>query len=218
MQMVAIGTRKLAIGGIVAGVTLVCFVARLSLAQKPADPPARSVPEDASTPTIEDPKTEPPQASVPSAKQKLPPSEPPSPLPAEPAADLVKDSASVAAPGSAPIADDPEKVAKDFVEQNQKQAEAQLKNLKDEAEKLRARLQKVEAGIKRWETLLGALKQSQTATRIETPQSPDTAVDLRPVDPGDAKARDSVGGPAVKAGTESAAPAPGALETPGSRP
>ena len=60
--------------------------------------------------------------------------------------------------------DDPEKVANVFLEQNQKLAEAQLKALKDEAEKLRARLTKVEAGIKRWDRLLEALKQSQGTT------------------------------------------------------
>jgi hypothetical protein len=48
-----------------------------------------------------------------------------------------------------------------FVEQNRKQAEAQLKSLKDEAERLRSRLQKVDAGIRRWETLLEALRQSE---------------------------------------------------------
>jgi hypothetical protein len=42
-------------------------------------------------------------------------------------------------------------------------AETQLKNLRDEAEKLRARLQKVEAGIRRWETLLTALQASEVA-------------------------------------------------------
>jgi len=40
-------------------------------------------------------------------------------------------------------------------------ASFQFKNLKDEADKLRTRLQKVEAGIKGWETLLEALKRSQ---------------------------------------------------------
>ena len=43
--------------------------------------------------------------------------------------------------------DDPEKNARAFVEQNRKVAQGELKNLKDEAERLRTRLGKVEAGI-----------------------------------------------------------------------
>jgi len=81
------------------------------------------------------------------------------------------------------VDEDPEKVVKVFVEQNKKQAETQLKNLKDEAEKLRTRLQKVEAGIKRWETLLEALKQSQVVASFDPPATPTTAVepDLVPI-------------------------------------
>ena len=74
-------------------------------------------------------------------------------------------------------AEDPEKAALAFVEQNQKQAESQLKNLKDEEANLRARLRKVEAGIKRWESLLGALKQSQVlavapTSPVDNPKPP----------------------------------------------
>jgi hypothetical protein len=68
--------------------------------------------------------------------------------------------------------DDPEKAAMAFVEQNQKLAESQLKNLKDEQAKLRARLQKVEGGIKRWEALVGALKQSQGSVVVASPANP----------------------------------------------
>ncbi len=65
---------------------------------------------------------------------------------------------------SRPVADasdDPEKNVQSFVAQNRKVAEGQLKGLKDEAEKLRARLKKVEGGIKRWESLLAALEKSE---------------------------------------------------------
>jgi hypothetical protein len=57
--------------------------------------------------------------------------------------------------------EDPEKAAIAFLESNQKMAESQLHSLRAEEAKLRARLQKVEAGIKRWDSLLGALEQSQ---------------------------------------------------------
>ena len=69
------------------------------------------------------------------------------------------------------VPDDPEKAALAFVEQNQKMAESQLKNLKAEEAKLRDRLRKVEAGIKRWESLLGALKQSQGNVAVVSPAS-----------------------------------------------
>ena len=76
----------------------------------------------------------------------------------------------VASPeGSSADSEDPEKVANTFLEQNRKLAEAQLKALKDEAEKLKARLTKIEAGMRRWERLLAALNQSQTAARVDTP-------------------------------------------------
>ena len=60
--------------------------------------------------------------------------------------------------------DDPEKTVQAFIEQNRKVAEGQLKSLKDEEAKLRARLQKVEGGIKRWEALLAALEKSTAAS------------------------------------------------------
>jgi hypothetical protein len=61
--------------------------------------------------------------------------------------------------------EDPEKTVQAFVAQNRKVAEGQLKNLKGEAERLRARLKKVEAGIRRWESLVEALDQSEAAAK-----------------------------------------------------
>ena len=75
----------------------------------------------------------------------------------------------------APIAgeaDDPEKTVQAFVDQNRKVAEGQLKSLKGEAERLRARLQKVEAGIRRWESLLAALEKSEAAAKDLPPDEP----------------------------------------------
>lgn len=48
-------------------------------------------------------------------------------------------------------------------------AESQLTSLKAEEAKLKDRLRKVEAGIKRWESLVGALKQSQGSVAIVGP-------------------------------------------------
>jgi hypothetical protein len=81
-------------------------------------------------------------------------------------------------------ADDPEKSAMAFVEQNQKMAESQLTNLKAEEAKLRDRLRKVEAGIKRWESLLGALKQSQGSVAIVGPGNPGNWKQAVPDEPG----------------------------------
>ena len=61
--------------------------------------------------------------------------------------------------------EDPEKTVQAFVAQNRKVAEGQLKSLKSEAERLRARLQKVEAGIRRWESLVAVLDQSEAAAK-----------------------------------------------------
>jgi hypothetical protein len=85
-------------------------------------------------------------------------------------------------PAPAVESEDPEQVVKVFIEQNQKQAEGQLKKLKDEAEKVRARLQKVEASIKRWETYLSALKQSQVVAPPVTTEAPKSAVDSGPAE------------------------------------
>jgi hypothetical protein len=79
-----------------------------------------------------------------------------------------------------------------FVAENQKLAESQLRNLKDEESKLKSRLLKVQAGIKRWESLAQALKQSQESVAVVVPDvvrsrvetDPDTAPQhLEPVGP-----------------------------------
>jgi hypothetical protein len=215
---------KLAIFGVVAGLVLVGSAARYSAAQNPAQvvpPPTNQVP--GTTVNGEEPK-----ASAPEAKPETR-SELASPLPAPGPADHLAvphlNAEPDAGPFSGPIGatkapapvtvapgdataevDDPEKVATAFLEQNQKLAEAHLKTLKEEAQKLKARLLKVEAGIKRWDRLLGALKQSQSAVTARPPAAIDEssptdddliatprvrgaalpateALDLKPVDP-----------------------------------
>ena len=84
--------------------------------------------------------------------------------------------------GPATETDDPEKAAMVFVEQNEKMAESQLQNLRAEQAKLRARLLKVEAGIKRWDTLLGALKQSQGTVAVVSSSNPAGWKQTAPVD------------------------------------
>jgi hypothetical protein len=77
---------------------------------------------------------------------------------------------------------DPEKAALVFVVENQKLAESQLKNLKDEESKLNARLLKVRAGIKRWESLVEALKQSQGTVAVVAPRAPTSRI-AAPLEP-----------------------------------
>lgn len=79
------------------------------------------------------------------------------------------DSAAVAAgqPSTAPgalAADDPEKAAQDFAERTRKEADTAIKSLSAEAETLRARLRKVEAGLQRWQALQAALDQNTRKT------------------------------------------------------
>jgi hypothetical protein len=68
-------------------------------------------------------------------------------------------------------AQDPEEITDDFLDQNQKLVEAQLKSLKEEAEKLRARLTKVEAGVMRLDHVLEAIKQGRGAAASAVPPS-----------------------------------------------
>jgi hypothetical protein len=167
----------------------------LELVQAPAEPPTiQSVPvqsnpkvEGAGAITealvpgnaplaIEDPKPAGPQDSTVTNPVPQPLSLPPvgfssSPKPA---------TALAGNPPTSAGGEDPETAVRSFVEHNQKVAETQLKNLGDEQAKLRARLQKVEAGIKRWEALVEALKMSTnvnseiTQSRVGPTPAPDT--------------------------------------------
>jgi hypothetical protein len=140
---------ELALAVSLAALALIGWVARTTLAQnsppKPAEVPSLPAPADGDVtagPVAPGPVLD----SAPAAPSRTP-FELDQPTPTPP-------------PGAG---DDPEKTVQAFVEQNRKVAETQLKNLRDEAEKLRARLQKVELGIRRWETLLTALQNSEAA-------------------------------------------------------
>ncbi len=63
-------------------------------------------------------------------------------------------------------------------------AQGELRKLKDEAEQLRTRLGKVEAGIRRWEALVAALDHSEkpAAPGPVLPPGADHPTDLRPLD------------------------------------
>jgi hypothetical protein len=174
--------------GVAATLCLIGWVAKTTFAQntpqkaatnaaaaEPAAPP--SLPEDLNVPTI---KAEPANsypANPPLAVDTRPgPIEsPPEPNHVSPRSSLEEDPAtadsSAGSSSAASTSADPEKAALVFVLENQKLAESQLKNLKDEESKLKARLLKVEAGIQRWESLVEALKQSQGSVAAIAPRA-----------------------------------------------
>jgi hypothetical protein len=160
-----------------AAICLVGWAARASLGQDPGKEPALPAPTPDSiaqakpTPDQVPPDVKAEPAGLPggSPSDTLPPMPPTETLPTpKPSASKLPPPPIDSEKSEAPVdhqgisdQDDPEKAAVAFVEQNQKMAESQLKNLIAEQTRLRERLQKVDAGIKRWETLLSALKQSQ---------------------------------------------------------
>ena len=155
-----------AIAVVVAGVALVGWVARSSRAQeRPPEKASPATPAEPSEAIPPGPKIEPAEFAP-----KPPAAELPLPAHAEGAASLppagageltTVDTQKSAATPPGPQDEDPEKSVRAFVEQNRKVAQEELKKLKDEAERLRARLGKVEGGIRRWETLLTALENSE---------------------------------------------------------
>ena len=181
---------KLACVAAIAAVCVIGWVTEATLAQDPAETPGSfpSPDKDAAAPAPvqgrPSPSPEPAKLLV-GSESPASPHEPPVGLPSAetvlaaptPKADLLASGANSAHESPIELSpindpDDPEKAAMAFVEQNQKLAESQLKNLKDEQAKLRARLQKVEGGIKRWEALVGALKQSQGSVVVASPANP----------------------------------------------
>jgi hypothetical protein len=84
--------------------------------------------------------------------------------------------------------DDPEQSAQSFVERNQKEAEDHLRALTAEAQQLRARLAKLESGIKKWQGLVSALMSSQGQPVTSTANAPgaEDAGDLEPIKPSQA--------------------------------
>jgi type IV secretory pathway VirB10-like protein len=154
--------RSLVAAVLLAGLIGVGWMVRSSWAQDP--------PKD--LPATQVPPSSPVEAKKPA--DVLPP-EPAQPRRTESPFDLPPPAAaSASSPDSPPTSDaveDPEKAAQAFVDQNKKTAEGQLKSLKSEAERLRARLQKVEAGIRRWESLLAAIEKSEADAKDHGPTS-----------------------------------------------
>jgi hypothetical protein len=199
--------RTIGIIGLVGWIALVGWVAKSTLAQNAGQNPA-PLPSAADTSDL------PPVASEPPRKQnggdaiplpvapdsgtnattdQSPSSHPP--LPASPGSPEPADS-TPPLPGSrrlpapsdnqpATSSNDPEQSAQAFVERNQKEAEDHLKALTAEAHQLRARLTKLESGIRKWQALVNALRSSQGQPIASTPGSSAAADagDLEPIRP-----------------------------------
>jgi hypothetical protein len=177
--------RPIILGGLALEICLIAWLAIEVRAQDPPVPEVKPAGQDLPAPAVEQ------DLPVPRVEKTLPaPTEPtelspvaPAPVVRQPVSapivdpDLLRElPGSMVAPVQAPLAaapagagasaEDPEKAALAFAQQNQKLAESHVKALRDEEAKLRARLQKVEAGIKRWETLLIALEESQGVVAV----------------------------------------------------
>ena len=122
---------------------------------------------------------------------------------------------------TAPSTDDPEQSAQSFVERNQKEAEDHLRALTAEAQQLRARLAKLESGIKKWQGLVSALKSSQGQSIASTANAPgaEDAGDLEPIKPSQSQAGGARADKRVKWATAtSAATGAGAQPAPAADP
>jgi hypothetical protein len=199
VKTASLNVTKLAIAGLVVGLSFIGWVARGSLAQDPApSPPPPTEPgatAPAPIPGTQDTKPHkgPEVLPLTKAEPNVPIADSPPQLtaPTLQTHDLATEIAAelgsvVAAPvDAAPpvanpaVADDPEKAAQAFVEENQKRADAELKSLKEEAEKLRTRLRKIEGGIKSWESLKRALQKSRAVDTTALPSGGDMHDDVQ---------------------------------------
>ena len=167
--------RLIGIMGLVGWLGMVGWMVKTSQAQNGGQAPPPAVPgpkqEIAGTEALPPP----PIAPLASPSQ-APPAIEPLPVPTEKAPSMplpiARAEGANSQDGVASGHEDPEKTAQSFVERNQKEAEAHLKSLTTEAEQLRARLAKLDSGIKKWQILLTALKAAQQGQPLATAEEP----------------------------------------------
>ncbi len=181
----ALTVRIVAASGVAAVVVGLMIPSPRLWAQKPEEGPALPL----TLPPVAEKTGDAPPAVVPVATDPPPFPDPgPNPLPpARPAP--ASSSKGATADASSPFTPegtlaDPEGEAKAFVEKSQKDADEVIRALNKEAETLRARLQKVEAGLARWQ----AVKESLAATGAGRPAWRPGAVVPGPVIQGPAAA------------------------------
>ncbi len=196
-------TVSLGVAGVAAmAVGLVIPAPRL-LAQKPENPGAKApaepqVPEIPAAPLGAESKP----AAIPRRVEPEPNPLPPAlPIPADAPvpADAPAAATAVTWTPEGTLAD-PEGAAKAFVERSQKEADEAITALGKEAETLRARLQKVEAGLARWQAVKESLGSSAAGRPGWRPRGADAPATLEPIPSAvEPKAR-----PAVPAGSRPA--------------
>jgi hypothetical protein len=163
------------------------------LAQKPDDGPGAKAPAEPQIP--ESPPGLPDAKTTTSPAPALPDHDPnplPPALPTPSAASDPKATTTTAWTPGGTFAD-PEGAAKAFVERSQKEADEAINALAKEAETLRARLEKVEAGLARWQAVKESLGSSAAARPGWRPRGGDPPTILEPASPaGEPKARPSI--------------------------
>ncbi len=203
--------RMIGIAGLVGWMGMVGWVAKTTQAQNGGQDPAplpqtATMPENLPKEGQETPKVQSNDAPAPLpvapdsgaslASEKSPPSSllgpPPHLEPAESASapPVPRRLPALTENQPASSTDDPEQSAQSFVERNQKEAEDHLRALTAEAQQLRARLAKLESGIKKWQGLVSALKSSQGQSIASTANAPgaEDAGDLEPIKPSQSQA------------------------------
>ena len=220
--------RLVGIAGLLGWLGMVSWMAKTTWAQNgaqappppqalPAPAPSRAEQATASAP----PPIAPEEAKAPASEPSATPSSlPPPAIPgdAAPSSGTAADSRTAPTPTLAqePTAspgEDPEKSARSFVERNQKEAEEHLKALTAEADQLRARLTRLESGIKRWQVLVNALRSAQGMATADEPSTLEPVPQTSPGGPkGDKKVKWTSANPAPT--TEAQAAQPGAPTEP----
>jgi len=236
--------RMIGIAGLVGWMGMAGWVAKTTLAQNGGQTPAplpqtATMPENLPKEGQETPKVQSNDAPAPlpvapdSGASLASEKSPPPPLPVSPP--QLEPAESPSAPPvprrlpaltenqPASSTDDPEQSAQSFVERNQKEAEDHLRALTAEAQQLRARLAKLESGIKKWQGLVSALKSSQgqsiASTATATAPGAEDAGDLEPIKPSQSQAGGARADKRVKWATAtSAATGAGAQPAPAADP
>jgi hypothetical protein len=199
-------------------------------AQAPQPPPAlpapalsraEQVPASAPPPIAPD-ETKAPAAEPSTKPANLPPPAIPGDIAPTPGTPVSVNSAALTTQVQEPAAspdDNPEKAAQSFVERNQKEAEAHLKALTAEAEQLRARLTRLESGIKRWQVLVNALRSAQGVVAVDEPSALEPVPPTSPGGPrSDKKVKWTSANPAPASATATTEAQPGAAPEPASEP
>ncbi len=189
----ALTVRFGAAAGVAAMAIAMAIPAQRLLAQGPDDGPGAKAPAEPQVPESPPalPEVKPTAVTGPAPTDPEPNPLPPA-LPTPSAAPASRGTASAAWTPDGMLAD-PEGAAKSFVERSQKEADEAISALTKEAETLRARLGKVEAGLARWQAVKESLGSSAAARPGWRSRGGDAPTILEPASPAaEPKARPSI--------------------------